>query len=355
MKTKHNGEIALWKFVYCLMIIALHFFVTISYHGDLDFNGGSIGVEFFFIVSGYLLGKKALSGKKEGNIGNATYAYMKNRVLKMMPMVYLILFFSLIFYLNVRHYQNYQIANFVWDFLFLRNSGLKYSTLMYVGWYISVLLFSSLLLYPVILNYKKTFTSIIGPIIILLCGCYIAHEWGNLAWDGEYYIKCFLRGFFEMTIGVCLFEYANKIRKIKWTVFSRTIMTLIEYVGFIGVLFLVNTRDFHIKYDFVALLVLSISILIAFSGQSIVHRFLNNRFVFFLEKLSFPMFLAQGLVIDFYLAIFSFDIENVFVRLAIVIVLDVVLSIFCLWSVKKYEKVKDRFIKLFILEDNNHE
>ena len=48
----HNGEISILKFLFALLILAFHL------GGFYDkFNYGYIGVEFFFIVSGFFFAK----------------------------------------------------------------------------------------------------------------------------------------------------------------------------------------------------------------------------------------------------------------------------------------------------------
>lgn len=62
MKSKHNGIISLWKFIFCIVIIGFHLNAIQHYKNtNFGFLYGSIAVEFFFIVSGYLLAKKALT------------------------------------------------------------------------------------------------------------------------------------------------------------------------------------------------------------------------------------------------------------------------------------------------------
>lgn len=54
MKTKRVGEIDFWRFVFSLIIVLLHIRAIVGEENCL-FNNGAYAVEFFFILSGYLL------------------------------------------------------------------------------------------------------------------------------------------------------------------------------------------------------------------------------------------------------------------------------------------------------------
>ena len=57
---KHNGIISLWKFIFSLVIMIYHAKIFFPEENIPIFRGGYIGVEFFFLVSGFFLAKKAL-------------------------------------------------------------------------------------------------------------------------------------------------------------------------------------------------------------------------------------------------------------------------------------------------------
>ena len=55
-KTARNGKVDLFKFIFSIVVIIYHFGNAVKFDNEL-FNKGYIGVEFFFIVSGFLFAK----------------------------------------------------------------------------------------------------------------------------------------------------------------------------------------------------------------------------------------------------------------------------------------------------------
>ena len=60
MTGKRNGEIDAFRFVFAIVIFLFHFGVFLQNSALKNvFKFGNIGVEFFFLVSGYLLAARA--------------------------------------------------------------------------------------------------------------------------------------------------------------------------------------------------------------------------------------------------------------------------------------------------------
>ena len=133
---KHNGIIGFWKFMFCILILLFHCAEKMGKNGF--FESGRIGVEFFFIVSGYLMTKKALNNE-EGL--KAFFPY--------------VIFPFIISFFVKGIYKADQIANSIWNLLLIDMSGVRSTTVIGQTWYISVMLISMLILYPLIRRYKK--------------------------------------------------------------------------------------------------------------------------------------------------------------------------------------------------------
>ena len=78
---KRNGDIDFLRFFFAIGIVIFHFGITFHKTG---FSNGYIGVEFFFIVTGYLMAMHAnnLNQKRESitGVGNETWIFIINKI-----------------------------------------------------------------------------------------------------------------------------------------------------------------------------------------------------------------------------------------------------------------------------------
>ena len=354
---KHNGSIALWKFIYCIIIIALHVTATLKYRDGTLFAGASICVSFFFIVSGYLMEKKALKNNdKEHDIGIETKNYILNKVLKIFPytlIAHILCIIAII--VTKKSYSTSSIISSIWELLFLGTSGIKHTGVNYVTWYISAMFISMLALYPLILKLKKKFIYVIGPLIIILVGGYISFKYNNLS-RGPIY-KLLLMAIFQLSIGVVIYEISEKIKNIKFTNIGKFLLGIIELFGFSSILFLSNIKDSHNKYDFIMLLILTISIAIAFSEQSIYSKLLKNKFFYTLEKYSIPLYLNQVWIIEIvnYYLVGKWPNLNYFAIVGIVVGIDILASVGEEYIIKLLKKIIKKLKKVIINDEPERE
>ena len=85
------------------------------------------------------------------------------------------------------------------------------------------MLISMIIIYPLLRKYKENFTYIIAPIITIVIGSWLSHNYGTVSgWThaGLVY-NCLLRAFFEISLGTILYKIAEKIKLINLTGFSK--------------------------------------------------------------------------------------------------------------------------------------
>lgn len=324
---KHNGIIGFWKFMFCILILLFHCAEKMG--KEEFFESGRIGVEFFFIVSGYLMTKKALNNE-EGleNIGEETTSYIWRKFKAFFP--YVIFPFIISFFVK-GIYKADQIANSICNLLLIDMSGVRSTTVIGQTWYISVMLISMLILYPLIRRYKKTFTNIIAPLIVIFIGGWLSHKYIGMynptLWTGLMY-KGLLRGFFELSFGAMLYELTQKVTKKDFTLLGKILLTVMEISGFVSIFLISNIKGANGKYEFLMLLILGISIAIAFSEKTVTYKLSNNKFCYYLEKLSLPIYLNQIwiiLLVDKYLKQYNFKIKLIIAVIATILISAIIM------------------------------
>jgi len=306
--TETKNSIYFWKIIFTLMIITLHFFGNYpTYYRQGYVQGWYIAVEFFFIVSGYLIALKCEN--KKNNI-SATQWVAKN-ISKMYPH-YL---FSFAMCFIARMFFNHLpissiIKNFIYSFpeiLLIHMAGFT-QTQYYngVSWYVSALILSGYLIYFLITNYKKFYLSLIAPVSIILIYGYYYRFVGNIdVWSltRVFISDALLRGFAGMSLGVLCFYANRKIRVFEFTKLTYCLSRLIEIFGFLFVV-LFSLKFGWTQTDFLMIVVLAVSITLAFLPHN--GLIFNNRIVIYLSELTFPIYLNHylwcGIILPHYFA-----------------------------------------------------
>lgn len=187
-------------------------------------------------------------------------------------------------------------------------------------------------LLPFLLRYKENFVYIASFIIVYFVGNYLFIKFSNLSgpWGLDTFCyKGVTRAFFGINLGMIVYILKTKFEAIKFTRLSRAILTVAEILGYLSVFVLVNKPNAHNKYDYLMILILATCILISFSNQAYLTKFSNNRFFYYLEKLSLPIYLNQFPIIealDYALDTLSINMSY-YLELFIVIIISILLGI----------------------------
>ncbi len=298
---KRNGAIDFWRFIFSLVIVSFHTFHYESINGIQPFIGGNSSVEFFFLVSGFLMAQSAdrVTDAKD-RLGAETARFMTRKIKGLYPEFAVAWVMAFI----VMHLaeKTFSLTSIVKDFLtglwelcLLRMSGLAGYRANVVTWYISAMILAMLVLYPLLIKYKDTFFVIAAPCISIFLLGYMYQVFGNLnggtAWEGFYY-RGLMRAFADLSLGCIAWKLCQAIKKYEYTRLARTIFSIIELGGYLFCLFLMSGRVSP-DMSFVLLMVFFICVPITFSHAAVTAGLFDNRLCYFLGKASFSLYIGH--------------------------------------------------------------
>jgi len=306
------------------------------YHGFPGYlNGGFLGVDIFFVISGYLITKIILKGIMKNEFSFQNFYY--RRIKRILPSLLILLFFASItgalilypdeykslgvhifggvtFLSNIILYN--EIGYFDIDAQFkplLHLWSLSIEEQFYLIWPVTLFIFSK--------KSTKFFRLIIFTFIIsFVLNCYLTYSNPALA----FYLP-FTR-LWELMAGAIFSDlelnsnhysvvkiWINQKPKIK------NILSLVSFGLIIIVMFFYNNFDHVIMIPYI-LIVFSTFLIIAFSEKTIVEKkILSNRILVYIGLISYPLYLWHWPILSF-----SYIVSNGFpsgeIRLVLIII-----------------------------------
>lgn len=347
---KRNGLISMMKFIFAIIIVLFH---GNSIKGENKFliaYNGYICVEFFFIVSGYFFAKLVeRDWNKKTNIYKDNVNIIIRKLKKFLPFTIVASAILIVIKLLFNEISMGNIFLSVFNTFLVDMSGMITYRINIPVWYLSALLISMFILYPIIRKNKEKYIYYFAPLIVLFGAGYINNNFTNLdVWNNKWnlFISAGLvRSMMDINIGILIYFFIKniqeKIQKISTKVkIILNIITFLLYSFFFCFIFFYERTG---KLDFFALLIISLSTLLSFSGV-IYDKFLNNKFVYYLEKLSLPIFINHFIFKDIFNKMGSSN-NYKFIFLLIIYVLSSV--VFSMLELKIMDLIKKRRVKKY--------
>lgn len=301
---KHNGIVSLWKFIFAIVIVFFHTNVLYPDFANPIFRYGYVAVEFFFLITGYYFAKNIFNKEKYNaeKIGEETKIFIFKKIKSFWIPIVIAYILNIILLIIYGQITTDQLVNSIWNVLLLKNVGLGNYRVMGQLWYLTSMLVSFQILYPLLKKYKENFIYLASPLIIVLGLGYMNFYCGNLNivqnhWSGIVSTSL-IRGFVEINIGMVIYFISRSLLKVKYTTFFKVSLTIIGEYLLIMVLLVTTFIDKAGRYDYVMLLMMSIATLIICSEKTFEYRILSNKFTFYLEKISLLIYINHLLFIS---------------------------------------------------------
>ena len=290
-KKRGNGVIELYRFMFCMAILFFHaekYFLgepgKLGAFKPYFFVHGAVGVEFFFVCTGFFLArsiKKRIEKNPSADLGRDTIDFMLHKVKSIAPV-------------GITDIIKNAVGS-VPAFFLIQMLGFTGFSPNHVSWYLSVMLISMFVIYPLVRRWYSVFVRVIAPALGMFILGYLYHKTGSLTgvmvMVGIFY-KSLLRGFAEILIGLSVYEIAEwfktykngKVKSVLITVLSILIVAL----SWVYIMFTLSS-----KYEYLFIPISALLLIFAYSEQGLLFKTLSNKASFLLGKLTLPIYLSQ--------------------------------------------------------------
>ncbi len=293
-----NHEIDFFRFVFAILVMGSHAYALLGWNHCFS---GAIGVEFFFVISGYFFArslKKVASAQTAGStqtIGIDSVRFISHKIGTFYP--YFLFSFMIAFIVNQITPGNNLQAVFIngvksiWELLLLQTAGYSGNWPIGTAWYLSALILAQWLLYPLARKHYNFYVYWFAPLAVILVNgvfsrtCDSIHGTTDLLFG--FVSHGILRGINEICLGSIAFEVAHWLGGLSLKKTARLLLTLLEVGGYS--VMIVNGWLFPIsQFDYILLLLIAVSIAITMSGQGLIGSLFRGKLP--LGKLSLVLY-----------------------------------------------------------------
>lgn len=282
------------RFLFGMMIVIHHSYVFTG--GQFVYApSGYIGVEFFFLVTGFYMMSSIESKTCLSDVGVETRQFVLNKIMKILPYYILSIIVADVVKCNLVPGMTVKdtVLWSVTELLMLQMAGFAGVWPTGAAWYLSALFLSLLVLYPIARTKKSLYINVIAPLIAIMGLGYITRIYTSIGSEpgiwSEFLAKGMIRALAEISLGAVLFYIAKGVPK-KVSLPGSIGLAVLELLSYVGVAYIAYKHQPG-GMDFFAILCLCIGIVITTSQKSILHRFFNFKFFGFWGKISMVLFL----------------------------------------------------------------
>ena len=322
-KKQKNGSVEFLRFLFTSIIIFFHINLDlwdqkkiIAVIRDIPvtfFNHGNIGVEFFFLVTGWLMAKSIYSryiqtkttsyaGGTVTGLFSETINFVTHKARAIFPYYLLACALTpLVRVMTDRMLTFSYFLNRLPSLFFLQRVGIGKP---FIGctWYLSSMLIALVAAYPLCRHFYKTYTLLIAPVLCaVLLGAVIVLT-GTLGDIGDWFFftyKTNVRAFAEISMGATAFEITRRMQGRAYPKAVRFLFSLTALIC-LGLSLAYMCSAMGGEYGLVVFYLLFVLVVIAFSGEGILCRkgFFSHPVFTYLGRISLPMYVTQTLLRD---------------------------------------------------------
>ncbi len=280
-KTSRNVTIDFQRFLFSVIVV-LHHSRYVLGDEHCYFLGGSLAVEFFFFVSGYLLlvsvekaEKNCRASAGQDGIGTETFHFLMHKIHGFLPEFLTAWWIGFFFIGAVRRLSFHQLLKAFeddfWELTLVKMSGLFTHGIDGAMWYLSAMLLGMAVLYPLLRKKKDLMTHLVCPLLALLLYGYLCRAEGHprdpAVWLGFAY-KGLIRGVAGLCTGVVIRMAVRKMQREAGNGLTRPGNALIAVIQVLCLVLVIRYMAVQkpTRYDYFYMFLLMVLVLFSFSG-----------------------------------------------------------------------------------------
>ena len=301
-KRSRNGNIELLRFIFAVSIV--------MHHASLPFlRGGWIGVEFFFIVTGYFIAQSTIENHKEETFDQTISESRKNlikRIKSIYPyfLISCIPAFAVITMAQISAGSSFisavkRIAYLPYDLFFSQNLGFPVLACIGTLWYLSAMFIAIWIIYPIMRRYGQAFSAYFAPMLNLFLSGFLLQTCGALSTADTYIFgwlnSGIVRAVAMISLGTFVYNISNYIRSSATDKQSKNVYSVIEIISYLVIfLYMLYWKIEFASFDYLIVLLIVLGFSITTSEVSILHGLFDNKVTVFLGKYSMVLFMNHA-------------------------------------------------------------
>ena len=336
-----NGSVELLRFLFTSVIILFHINLDLWDQGKVAavaggvpialFHHGNLGVEFFFLVTGFLMAKSvwkdtardrgcvsAPCHESARNMGQGlplrenpvpddlrrlpgqTLRFLSHKINALFP-YYLpaCLMTPLVRFLTGRKLDAVYFLRRIPSLFFLQRLGLG-RPIIGCTWYLSSMLIALAIAYPLCRLFYRAYTHVIGPVLCAVILCVLVLYTGSLGDIEEWFIftyKTNFRAFAEISMGAAGFELSRFLSGKKYSRLTRILLSAAAILSLALSLCYICSFAANI-WSLPVFCLLFVVVVVSFSGEGALVRagIFSHPVFLYLGSISLPMYVTQTLM-----------------------------------------------------------
>ena len=275
--SQENYCIDFYRFIFSLIIMIYHSWMFTGIYGNGLFNYGFYAVDFYFIVTGYVMMNSINKrNDKVDNLGKETFNFIYRKIKKIFPAIIVSFLIGIIFVYGKNINIKLLVSdNIIGESLLLGILGYEMPVNIAL-WYISAMIMSLMILYPFARKDKEKYIYYIAPLILFITLMLVRKNgiWINAPLHSHFFFR---NGFYKAIIFIILgnlsFKLSNVIKDKKYSRNKIIALSIVEPLIYI---LLIYNMHFNIIGSIFEALLFTFVVALSFSNITFSKRIFKS-------------------------------------------------------------------------------